>query len=449
MSVSVPPRSRLYNLEPIGIGTGSVECLTSYVSRLAAAHCLSPAVLLGRTFAPLMGKKYWLQGGARPGTRGSALGNSFSEHAKAINGIGTIARDWVTALENLTLRNDIRFLTMLPWAEVFTQRNLLRSSRAWCPTCYQDRLANNQVIYEPLLWTFRDVEVCVKHQRRLSTQCQHCGRKLAWLARCGQPGYCSKCGEWLGTRLYQYSTDMVIPLLELEWQTWVAQNLEELISAATYLSPPPKERMAKALSVCINQAFEGIMNRFACLIGKRKTTVWGWQREKAQIPIDDLLRICRRFGLSLVDFLYAESLVLNIELIPPMASASGVKATRRSPRPLERNTTERALRTILNEQPPLPMKTVATRLNLNKRLLYKHFPELCKSISATHKEHQRVYQEQLRRSCAQELGQLRSSLHNTGVYPSRRRIAAAIRLKNGNRVGRGKGINMENVTLAA
>ena len=63
---SVSTRSRLYNLEPIGMGTGRAESLTSYIARLAAAHSLTPAVLLGRTLASFMDKKYWLQGGARP-----------------------------------------------------------------------------------------------------------------------------------------------------------------------------------------------------------------------------------------------------------------------------------------------------------------------------------------------------------------------------------------------
>ena len=34
----VPPRTRLYHLRPVGFGTGLVESLTSYFSRLAEAH---------------------------------------------------------------------------------------------------------------------------------------------------------------------------------------------------------------------------------------------------------------------------------------------------------------------------------------------------------------------------------------------------------------------------
>ena len=41
----VPPRSRLFNLSPVGFGTSLVECLTSYFSRVAQAHSVSPGAL--------------------------------------------------------------------------------------------------------------------------------------------------------------------------------------------------------------------------------------------------------------------------------------------------------------------------------------------------------------------------------------------------------------------
>jgi TniQ len=43
---SIPPRSILYSIPPIGLGTGDVEGLTSYICRLAEAHCVSPTNLL-------------------------------------------------------------------------------------------------------------------------------------------------------------------------------------------------------------------------------------------------------------------------------------------------------------------------------------------------------------------------------------------------------------------
>ena len=106
---------------PQGTGTALIECLTSYVARLAASHGVSPSALLSSTVAPVIGKKYWLQGGARDGTTGSALSKSFNIHTRAINGIGVIASDWVQTLQTLTLRNDLAQLTMLKWQSVFSQ----------------------------------------------------------------------------------------------------------------------------------------------------------------------------------------------------------------------------------------------------------------------------------------------------------------------------------------
>jgi hypothetical protein len=50
----VSPRSVLYGLEPIGIGTPQVECLTSYIARLAEAHCVFPGILMRKLIAPFV-----------------------------------------------------------------------------------------------------------------------------------------------------------------------------------------------------------------------------------------------------------------------------------------------------------------------------------------------------------------------------------------------------------
>jgi len=41
----IPPRSRLFHINPVGLGTPLVECLTSYISRVAQAHSISPGAL--------------------------------------------------------------------------------------------------------------------------------------------------------------------------------------------------------------------------------------------------------------------------------------------------------------------------------------------------------------------------------------------------------------------
>jgi hypothetical protein len=171
------------------------------------------------------------------------------------------------------------------------------------------------------------------------------------------------------------------------------------------------------------------MNQFARLIDKRKNTVWGWQHAQNQIPINDLLRICKRLGISLVDFLYAESFVLDkIDLAPPVL-ASGVRAKRRPPRQLDREFTKRALSATLKEERPHSMRAVAEKLNLNKRLLHRHFPELCKAISARHKQFRQAQYDNRRDQHEKEVKQTTAGLRASGTYPSRRRVAKLIRLR--------------------
>ncbi len=39
-TLEIPKRSRLYFLEPIGVGTPYTESLSSYLTRLAQEHCV-------------------------------------------------------------------------------------------------------------------------------------------------------------------------------------------------------------------------------------------------------------------------------------------------------------------------------------------------------------------------------------------------------------------------
>jgi hypothetical protein len=446
---TVPPRSRLHRLKPIGAGTDLIECLTSFASRLAASHCVSPAVLLGSALAPLMGKQYWLQGGARPGTTGSALSGSFNIHARAINGIGVIATDWVRALEALTLRNDLALLTMLPWTKILPQRNLLRPTRSWCPNCYEDWLTHNQPIYEPLLWTFRDIEICLHHQRRLAAKCRNCKGTLQWLSRLSRPGYCSKCNTWLGTRAVD-SAD-TISNEELRWQSWVITNLQELIVARGHLPSPSRERTARAVALCIENVTDGVMNRFASLIGKRKNTVWGWQKGKSLIPINDLLRLCYSVNLSLVDFVYTDGFLVGAldqasqSIIPPPESV----LIRRRPMRFDKAAMERALKTALTLHPTEPMTRVAARLNTSKRFLYKHFPKLCKTISSEHAKYRNACDQKRRDLYAYKLSEVGNDLRASGIYPSRRRVLAVLRSTRVTGAQNGKDFLRENKQIAA
>ena len=51
-------RSRLYSIPPIGVGTIEIESLSSYISRLAEAHCITVGDIMTHLIAPELEKKY-------------------------------------------------------------------------------------------------------------------------------------------------------------------------------------------------------------------------------------------------------------------------------------------------------------------------------------------------------------------------------------------------------
>jgi len=130
---AIPSRSRLYSLEPIGIGTPETESLTSYVSRLAEAHSVRVRELVVHELLPSLGRSHLAD------ARNANLLTAFwRNETRALNGTQTLARNLVKALEALTGRRDLRFLTLLTWNEVLPRRHRQKPTRAWCPSCFAE-----------------------------------------------------------------------------------------------------------------------------------------------------------------------------------------------------------------------------------------------------------------------------------------------------------------------
>ena len=131
-SPTLPPRSRLYSLAPIGIGSFQVEGVTSYMMRIADAHAVSPGTLIREEICPHL----------------TACPKRLSFAAlHSLNGSGPCFVQWVEILESLTARNDLRALTLLPWRGVLSGDGVLRRYRAWCPRCYEECRDHESAVY--------------------------------------------------------------------------------------------------------------------------------------------------------------------------------------------------------------------------------------------------------------------------------------------------------------
>jgi hypothetical protein len=373
---TIPPRSRLYQLKPIGVGTSDVESLTSYVARLAQAHCVSIRRLYLEEIFPLTKR-----GDVCPGQ--NQVLHIIRKHSDILNGTKLNAATWVQAIGILTNRADLHCLTMLAWAKVLSQRELLRPVRAWCPLCYEEWQLAGQVIYDPLIWALDVIKACPHHCQRLETCCPHCHKQPFLLESQSRPGYCPKCGKWLGvSSQVKVSDSKALTEDELKWQIWVIQNVGELIAAVPRLSSyPSRERISKAISIYATQLTEGNITAFARLVGKKIATLHPWHTGKSIPQLIALLQICFCIRTSLLNFLIGDVVTIDSdEAVRQINDKQQQKSKKVYKQPLELEQLQKALTLSLTEYPPPPLAEMTRRLGCSRDILQWNFPILSRKV---------------------------------------------------------------------
>ena len=420
---SLPPRSRLISLPPCDTGTTRVESLTGYVARLAGVHGVGTGILLQHELARHL--KTLVGGGRESGV------SLTPAYLRSMNGLDPVAETWTRVLEELTCRDNLHFLTMLTWTDVLPSRGLFRDGRAWCPQCY----AEDELVHEHLLWCLAPVVVCPHHQRPLETRCPHCREGLPVISWRSVPGFCSSCRGWLGTAPEGTGDDGANGAARnadaSAWDHRVAENLGELLAIAPGLAcRPGKERIARALKLLTGCTEAG---RIAGKLGVDYMAAWVWSTGKMRPLLSRLLPICARFGVSLADFYTGETLAPGVPdgILPPMPEAPAVSAPARSRRGSRRKqhaSLKRAgayLQRVVAEQ-PTPAQTlheICRKLGHDKPVLYRHYPDLCRVITARWKAWNRGQGADRRERLGREVREAALRLHAEGMVPTTLRVA--------------------------
>ena len=226
-ALEIRPCSRLFSLKPIGVETSATESLSSYLCRLADEHCVSLQKLVTQEISSLITNSQREQDLSK--SISSIFGNSDTK--PAINGMRDMTQSLIDALEQLTLRQDLWYLSCLTYKGVIKERSLFRPSKAWCPQCFEQQKQQKQLIYEPLLWSFKDVNYCLHHNCQLSDRCLGCDSTQKAIANHSCLGYCDKCKQWLGNNL-----NNEVEIAEKERQ--IVAGIGELIAISPNLYSP-------------------------------------------------------------------------------------------------------------------------------------------------------------------------------------------------------------------
>ena len=359
--VALPPRSRLYSLTPIGIGSMFVESLTGYVSRLADAHAVSVGNLVGRELL-LVSSKPRIPFGPFVPRVGTTKSHGFRGRACSANGWGESARRWVGALERATHQTNLRFLTLLPFEDVLSRGGLFRHARSWCPACYEDWRCTGAIIYEPLLWTIKQATICLRHNCPLEKVCPHCHETMPPLGTYTRPGNCSKCLQWLGHSEKHKPVDQFDKQARMQAEVWRTKAVADLLAASSQLNVSGVALKAN-LRACIEYVAEGNVLAFAELVQLSRPGLDYLTNGKGLPELGTLLQICHQADTALTTFLTSL----------PVADAGTwdrLKQTLQSSRkdyrvPLARSREQvrAAMREALNEQPPPSLFEIARRLD--------------------------------------------------------------------------------------
>ncbi|WP_242143923.1 MULTISPECIES: TniQ family protein [unclassified Bacillus cereus group] len=158
----------LYGVIPKYKSFGSYESLTSYIMRLAKEHNILPGILISKIVTPMLKSKYILNSSINGGNR-------FYDGAKSLNGFAKNAAELTRILESLTGRTDLKDTTLLEIKNLVSSRNL-----AWCSRCLNTW---KEEAYYPLVWFFKDINICAYHNCELKDICSYYDTNLPILHR--------------------------------------------------------------------------------------------------------------------------------------------------------------------------------------------------------------------------------------------------------------------------
>jgi len=399
-------------MAPAGMDTGLVESATGYSSRLAVAHYVTLAVLFGYEIAPLLDKNHLRKSEARS-NKHAVLSNSFRTLAPAVNGHGITAETYITSLQKLTMRDDLRFLTMLPWKEVISHRHLVRPKKAWCPACYYEWHRDGLTTYEPLLWSLAVVTICTRHRRRLQSQCRRCKHELRPLASHSYPGYCTMCHTWLGESAQTDSlSGEFLADGEFEWQSWVYEQTCNLLAIAPSLTTLPQRYvLAESISRCIRTSIFKTELGLALACELSQSSVNDLCRGASVPQLSTLLKIAFFCKVSLIDLILGRVPEDVGESIPDRSNVQPQEAKLATA--VQHWTINKIKKVrqlfegLLKEDPPLPMMEIRKRLNHPATTLLSRFPDLCRQAVAKYRAHaenrRREFWERVRETLEKQL----------------------------------------------
>lgn len=393
--------TRLFPIGPVALSGPLRESLPSYFSRLAMAHSVMVGDLVKDEIVPRLGVKYYLT------QRG--IWNFYYKQERYCSS-SKISNQVINILEELTGNKHLQQL-VFSISESFGKQNIFRNRRAWCPYCLH-KWKSEGLVYEPLIWNFSDVEYCKIHNYKLQKICPRCGCEISLFSSKSIPGFCYKCGCWLGDPKHYPEGRL---LQNIEWHLWVYDNIAELIA-----------KLPELLQIDVNVSVSSFLEILRELLpikeisyktGIPVVSLREWIRTSKRPNFRHLLNLSYCTGFTVKQILLEKSFDIKTDSLKNYVKRFSLNKNIMDHKLLESNLEE-----ILKEDYPPSINEIANRLLVSSSTLQKNFPEQLRMICAKREQvrlmKRNEIQEEIRRAVIQ--------IYSQGKYPSTRAVTKVI-----------------------
>lgn len=408
-------RAIVYSPEPIGLGTGGVESLRSYLLRIADAHCVGLA-----TLARFLEQRHSVF------RDGQKIDNPIFRQTRICGAAGS-AKWWSSAAELVTGRNNLRQLTLLPLRDVVPLSSAVSPRRKWCPACVSERSEYAEV-HEPLLWCLQAVRACPTHNTLLVEDCGCGGQSSSppWKRKM-HPGVCPHCGRTLTSRMTGPSMTASVSAVH---QAQLAADLL-LLGQRGLIGPAAPAAFVAFLHNAAEQLDGGGRKAFARRLGCSAGQLKGWMDGRHKLRLQNALHAILTLGAS------AESAFVSGVYISGQIGTATVRTGERIKQTRQRTDVDWAKRLAAlveaqHSEPPVSVSSVGKKLGISARTLRRKWPDHCRAVAQRYTDWKRLAHKKALEERASKLREAAAQLARAGVRPSRRRILKAARSTNWN-----------------
>ena len=113
-----------------------------------------------------------------------------------------------------------------------------------------------------------------------------------------------------------------------------------------------------------------------------------WRLGNALPQLSKVLRVCYRLSISLIDIYLGK---LNIDSPIVLKDLPLSEQYSKTNRPFDADKVREFLEVHKESSPPQSLKQLAFKIGYDPTDLYRHFPDLCRQISARYKLHNKSY----------------------------------------------------------